>query len=1476
MFRFFNKKDDSSAKSGPPGHRAAPSTAPAPLEDGGFFNLQPPPVAKQPLSGAVTSPAPPPPSSYARPTQLPGATSAYHQPPPPPAVHAHTLSSSYEAPPSAPLDMFGGMAIKNPVPVAAPPAGGSLFSGLDLAAGGLSASHEDMTSHHHHQPPSHGSGAVGDRRKSATRSFNYLDVAAAEATAAASTHSRTSSTASGGNASGGGGARSVPKVVKKKKTKSFRPGFGRQLSDESVAALQRGDLKEEDIVHATTATATADDSARPLPTNPTDLAHLLPPVGASSMLAGLTMHKSAAPAVHASTTSVLASLTVHTSAASASASPHSNDVSGSVLAGLNIHHKTRRESDPRSSNDTSASAPPERATSPPPPLPLPPVAAATIPEEKAVPPTPEERLLSTLRDFHASAESFRATVLKHADDEARILERKAQLAAQRAQYALDLRDVEAQQHHAAEVEDFERADALNATLSSVRHYITLTESDARKVDAELAAFAKQKERAFANQLRSTRGTLRELEKFREDQEAERAATRRAFRDFEAAETAQLQLEAARIDTELHHVSASLAHLAAEKAGIDATIDDQCKDEFVVRAQLRDEKAQVEDEVRALERALAAKRARVVEIQDAIDKADKDIDVVRTRYSRQLKRLADRDAGLRQTKSEVESDLEQLRAQKREFRDTLAGYEAALATFGTRIHAVRKETRAAALLAAVLEVQETRREQSLVRKKQQAAELSSLADAAAIAEQSFVMLRKQRDELDKSLAIHRNAIASAESLIPRLEQDKKAAAAQRNFKDAARLSKDIKALEKDRATAEEMVEVVEMELQDLAERIAKRAAESALKTDELKAVEKQLELVTLQELWKEAKHLRAAARRMDKLKSEGVAAASGVDFRSSALLLVQAELEACALQVDALERNGAAKNGADSGDGDADATAGGDSSSALEEIAAKLSELEAQIDKATENEEYELAARLDEKIEVLKRRQHSLAALAIVDAPVEATMPDDDDEEEEEEEQADEEAAADEDHRAQYEAVERNPHASSESVGTARASLPAQPPHANHDEQSVEELTGELAALHERIVQVEDDIDLATQNEEYDSAAAFDEELQELRAEQEEIQHLLAAASQRRSGSASSLTLAAEPPAASSTSSLFMGLGVKSPTLDVSATGATRKASNESAKTAGTDGSSIFGGLAVSGSASPRRLSKPPSPIETAVLSNDLAVEHVAPAAIAAAVVTDPANSPTASSVVGPDSFFGAHVSSPSPSPSPSLSPSVSMFGGLQLSASALPASSLSSPVHAAVAGEDAGLSVFNGLSISQTATDAVRAEETLEQHEPEEKTSDAELASQSVLSAEPTPTGSAMFAGLHVSVSSSTGHESQAQSRTGSSSSLIEDEHSTDSPMTIHELSDHAMMTDDESLGGSRASHASSFADISFSSTSLTTLTTTTTTATTTSVATAATTVASDSLFGGLSLMAAPPATLARAPDAETDGDAGDEAQQEL
>uniref|UniRef100_A0AAV1T5W6 UVR domain-containing protein n=1 Tax=Peronospora matthiolae TaxID=2874970 RepID=A0AAV1T5W6_9STRA len=1134
--RFFKNKED--GKSGPPGRQrqGGQNSADEPPVGGGFFNL-PPPVLKPEGSQSVAGAAVP--SNYVS-GGIAGTAGGY------------PLSSGYGnnsprknqmmgggAPPGT-MDMFGGMSVKAPTAAVAAPAvgvglsdnngggrynaqppsqlqygnyggtmhysgatqslnaGGSLFSGLEVAPGAPAPVMRDdgsaraIATNGHEQRKYNGStGPLTHQHIAGSKSSGVLDSSQYSRTSASSSTSTTAS-------------RSSSKAVKKKTKKTFRPGFGRQLSDESAAALQRGDLKEDDIIHQREGRLTPDrsessHSSRSAAAAATDLAHLLPPVKSGSVLRGLTVHKG-------NTTSgsgVLAGLTVHTSALSLPSptkvlkSPALGSGETGMPLSSSIHEPPRsiagEDADEPANDDPVVMLDPvlyPKSSSP--------VLVVSL--------TPEKRLFGTLRDFHESALSFRQFTLKQHGEENRLLERKAQLANQLTQYEADLRDVEVQQQHACEVEDFEKADALNATINSVRHCITLTESDVRKLDSELVAFVRTKEKAFANQLKSTRGTLRELEKFCEDQESERTVVRNEYKLYEINQKEQLQFEAERIDTELHHVSVSLENVNSEKSEIEATIEGQCSSEFAVQARLIDEKAAVEEEVRELELQLKKKLERVRKIQSAIDTAQRDINTVRKRYSRQLKRIADRENGIRKTKAEVESDGDHLERQRQEFHDKLKEYADNISLIGNRIGTVKKEMRAASLLANVLELQETRREQSLIRKKQQTAELSSLNDATTVAEQSFTMLKNQHEELEKSLLIHRNAIASAETMIPRLEQEKKVAAAQRNFKEAARISKDIKALEKDRSTAEEMVEVVEMELQDLKERIDRRETEYEEKKKELREMEKHLELATLQELWKEAKSLQTALRKIEKCKSHGDAANDGIDFRSSAMLLVQAEYDACVLQVGVLEKkydvsdptkddeveddngdddslDGEEKKGSECSSfagkvTDVERMNAGDkntenSTSVLKEIAAKLLQLESRIQEATTNEEYDLAAKLDDQIESLKQRQQT------IETSVEEEVFSDDDYENESSMSAVGESSS----------REGSTGASDEAQVECTHGEMMSPVNAAHTRDAV---TYSSAAIHERVIEMEEQIEPATENEDYGSAASYSHELRALR------------------------------------------------------------------------------------------------------------------------------------------------------------------------------------------------------------------------------------------------------------------------------------------------------------------------------------------------------------------------------------------------
>ncbi|EGZ08752.1 hypothetical protein PHYSODRAFT_438950, partial [Phytophthora sojae] len=387
--RFFKNKED--GKSGPPGHQRQAGqngAADEPPAGGGFFNL-PPPVSKPYGGQSAAGPSNPP--------------------------------------------QYGGYGGAPPAAMPPPQTSGSLFSGLDVAPSAPAPM----------APPAHDDGGAGgltmptyggEQPRKSTRSsgsFNYQDVAASAGaeTLSSSQYSRTSATSSTGTSV----SRASSKAgVKKKKKKTFRPGFGRQLSDESAAALQRGDLKEDDVIQQQREgrlNSDRSDSSRSTRsvTGPTDLAHLLPPVKSGSVLQGLTVHKGTTP----SGGGVLAGLTVHTSASPSPSPPkpsvsvESGSAGNGVLSGLTIRRTTSSVAGDDATeevNDVPVEEPPAPEVYKKPSRPV-----------KAAPATPEERLFNTLSDFHESAVSFRQLTVKQNEEENRLLERKAQLANQLTQ-----------------------------------------------------------------------------------------------------------------------------------------------------------------------------------------------------------------------------------------------------------------------------------------------------------------------------------------------------------------------------------------------------------------------------------------------------------------------------------------------------------------------------------------------------------------------------------------------------------------------------------------------------------------------------------------------------------------------------------------------------------------------------------------------------------------------------------------------------------------------------------------------------------------------------------------------------------------------------------------------------------------------------------------------------------------------------------
>ncbi|RHY22500.1 hypothetical protein DYB25_003450 [Aphanomyces astaci] len=995
--RFFTKKDESKS-SRPPHAVGPPQPRPVATEDssggGGFFNL-PPPASGNPTSslhqpGGFTNPNN---VSYNHsPAKVP--TLGGGSQPPPPASGGLNPNNPYQRPhTSAPPSLFGGMSVKsssNDPPVAIPgsiqpvhpdakPL--SLFGGLELGGSAAATSSAAVNNTPSSNPsplslsalnlptatPIPTADAPVKRSQRGSSGFNYLDVAPPDAstTSAAPTAVALSSTA-------------VP-VVKKKKKPTFRPGFGRQLSDESAAALQRGDLKDEDIVPDVPST-----SPPITPTPPSTKS--TSSSSSSSILGGLKLHTPAAdkpiPTLGRKGSSTL------------SAALPAEDLS-SLLANMTIRNFATNT-------------------------------ATTIPSlVKAHSQRASMSPRGSPSNFDVAATSFRNGLAQLKGEASHIVERRTMLAKQIAQFNLDLHEVEASQVQAAEDEDFERADALNATIEKLRHCLMLSQSDLRKCEQDSVGVTKQTEKLVLQHVRSAKGTWNNLSKLDDERTAALATLKAQAKAFKATERRRFAFEKQRVATELHHVTVNMDHLDSEKAEIEAAIASQCTDEYAAREHLVAEQAAVAADIAALEAKLAACRAHMAELDAGLAKADQGIQLVRQKFSRQLKRLVEREKSILKTRKEVEADEAAMHRAQEGFEAAKADFAGQLAALAGQAASVRRDLRVAAIVVRVAEEQNSTRQAKEDRVKRMESQLASLRDQVQEAEKQWALVKHQHADLSAKLTGFRTLIMTAGTTLPLLEADKKQAAADRNFKEAARLSKDIKQLEKDRAGADEQIEVLGMEIQDVDALIVDKEAAFTAATAAFQGAEKELELEALQGLYDVHHDLRVVLRQLtsedpSRAKTDAAEVVAPSLLRPIALALVQSEFDHVVAEIEVLEdkyllepyvkpleppdevddASGLVTTvWSDSDDDDmeddkegpgpsgesappkaarlVEVGAGRSGSAAVHmtpaALAAKIADVEGQIQVATDEEDYELAAQLDEQLEMWVARLAALEA-----------------------------------------------------------------------------------------------------------------------------------------------------------------------------------------------------------------------------------------------------------------------------------------------------------------------------------------------------------------------------------------------------------------------------------------------------------------------------------------------------------------------
>jgi len=406
-----------------------------------------------------------------------------------------------------------------------------------------------------------------------------------------------------------------------------------------------------------------------------------------------------------------------------------------------------------------------------------------------------------------------------------------------------VRQAQEEQEQAVELEDFEKADALNAviahrkaTAESLRNEVSTLEAhmqaEAERVRRSRESLAPEEFEALISDVSleqfekafTLATTVRDrvsdvLRHERKMQQEDIEDERRTLETTLKKEVDSVKIDHAHTISTMKHLDEDLANIEAEIAKIKRDESAETAEEEARQSKLAVEQLALEAEVQALERQLAEKQRELRAKLDELEHCEQRIAVIRGGFERRVRKALERKDKVQTELSEAQNALEQLRVRaekclEKQIRIALKDLSIELdvrrmdrAEDATRRQLLRLHASANLLRQAGAQYRSLASQQI-----DSGTELKSL-------DEQLRKLEDAREALQAQEAEHEALIANANLRIPVLNAEKKSAAAAKNFKVAAALNKDIAALNDSKAASEAELERIKAERDSL---LAERA------------------------------------------------------------------------------------------------------------------------------------------------------------------------------------------------------------------------------------------------------------------------------------------------------------------------------------------------------------------------------------------------------------------------------------------------------------------------------------------------------------------------------------------------------------------------------------------------------------------------------------------------------------------------------
>lgn len=429
-------------------------------------------------------------------------------------------------------------------------------------------------------------------------------------------------------------------------------------------------------------------------------------------------------------------------------------------------------------------------------------------EEEAKRRTPGEELKKLIHQFSLVSQNNTCSIGELNQERIVLFEKRVLAEKQERLATQQISQAETQQMEAAEQEDFDLADRLAAVIEQHEGEKKERLEALQNIERLIEELDSKRIDKGQKLLSCFEDVQTQLDIFLEKQEnSDIKDSSELLKKFET-DTKRLAAENERLATDLKNIERDEGFVQEERAELESTISEQTGDIEIMRDEANLKLKGINEEIDELRKQLAEKEMQAAEVKMELHDHEESIENVRSTFSRQVSRLAKKEAATKESRKEWDAEELSYKNSRSEHEAEVTAHSEALIAHDNLLAEIKKEKIVAEKLATVIakEIVVTKSgNDDTPDEEAKIAQADVLTCEAAVDEANQVLMATKSciDNL-------RDEISTFEVRLPILEAEKKQAAMKRDFKAAAKASKAIKEMvaKKERCEAELSEEVIE--------------------------------------------------------------------------------------------------------------------------------------------------------------------------------------------------------------------------------------------------------------------------------------------------------------------------------------------------------------------------------------------------------------------------------------------------------------------------------------------------------------------------------------------------------------------------------------------------------------------------------------------------------------------------------------------